>query len=103
MNFFTKKRIAILLQVVTLVSILVALASGICLLWEMLDLYMLDGVLYSMQPDEQLLALHEEMDDMLEDGIVCGVVAGVAMGVSFITGLAATILTGFIKTAPQQP
>ncbi len=103
MNFFTKKRIAILLQVVTLVSILVALASGICLLMEMLDLYMLDGVLYSMQPDEQLLALHEEMDDMLEDGIVCGVVAGVAMVVSFITGLAATILTGFIKTAPQQP
>ena len=99
MKIFNKKRVAILLQAVTLTGILVAFASGICLLWEMLDLYMLDSILYSMQPDEQLLALHEEVDDMLEDGIACGVVAGVAMVVSFISGLVATVLTGLIKTA----
>ena len=80
----------------------VGLGAGFYLLWEITDIAMLDGVLYTMQPEEQLRVLLEAFDELEDDGIEYGLVAAAALPVSSISGVASFILTRFIKTAPTQ-
>ncbi len=102
MNFITKKSVLLFLQIITVAGILTGLTGGLCLLDEMTDIYMLRGVLYTMQPDEQLAVLQGETNELIEDSLEYGIVAGFALAASFLTGLASMILTSFIKTPPQQ-
>lgn len=101
MKLLTKKSALIVMLLLTLAGVLTALAAGACLLWEMKDVYMLDGVMYTMQPQEQLRVLLEVVDELADDGIECGVVAAVALTVSMLSSLVATVLACLIKPAPQ--
>ena len=98
MKLITKKMAVLVLQAFTVAGILVGLAGVICLFDEMTDIYMLRGVLYTMQPDEQLSVLQGETNELIEDTLEYGIVAGFALAASFLTGLASMILTCFIKT-----
>lgn len=102
-KFITKKNISQVLQLLTITGVLVGMSTGFCLLWEITDIDMLNGVLYTMQPDEQIRVLLEAFDELTDDGIEYGLVAGLALAVSAISGVASFILTCFIKTSPEQP
>lgn len=102
MNFITKKTVLLFLQSITVAGILTGLAGGLCLLDEMTDIHMLNGVLYTMQPNEQLAVLQEETNELMDDGLKYGIVAGLALSVSFIAGLAAFVLSCFIKAEKKQ-
>lgn len=103
LKFITKKNISLVLQLLTIAGVLVGMVAGFCLLWEITDIAMLNGVLYTMQPDEQIRVLLEAYDELTDDGIECGLVAGMALAVSAISGPAAFILTCFIKTSAERP
>ncbi len=102
MKFLTKKNAALVLQLLTVAGILIGMGAGFCLLWEITDIYMLNGVLYTMQPEEQIRVLREAFDELRDDGIEYGLVAAAALAVSAISSMASFILTCLIKTSPQQ-
>ena len=101
MKFLTKKNAVLVLQVLTVTGILIGIGAGVGLLWEITDIYMLNGVLYTMQPEEQIRVLREAFDELTDDGIEYGLVAAAALVVSAISGAASFILTCFIKASPQ--
>ena len=101
MKLLTKKNAALVLQLLTVACVLIGMGAGFCLLWEITDIYMLDGVLYTMQPEEQIRVLREAFDELTDDGIEYGLVAAAALVVSAISGAASFILTCFIKASPQ--
>lgn len=103
MKLLTKKNASLVLQMLTVAGVLVGLGAVFCLLWEMTDIYMLNGVLYTMQPEEQIRVLREAFDELRDDGIEYGMVAGLALAVAAISGVASFIVTCLVKTAPQQP
>lgn len=102
MKWLTRKRVSLLLQALSIAGVFVGMIAGFCLLWEITDIAMLDGILYTMQPDEQLRILHDAADQLVDDGIEYGLVAGAALLLSAISGTASFILTCFIKTYPEQ-
>lgn len=101
MKLLTKKNAALVLQLLTVGGILTGMGAGFCLLWEITDIAMLDGVLYTMQPDEQIRVLREAFDELEDDGIEYGLIAAAALVASAFSGAASFILTCFIKTSPQ--
>ena len=101
MKFLTKKNAVLVLQLLTVTGILIGIGAGVGLLWEITDIYMLNGVLYTMQPEEQIRVLREAFDELTDDGIEYGLVAAAALVVSAISGAASFILTCFIKASPQ--
>ena len=101
MKFLTKKNAVLVLQVLTVTGILIGIGAVVGLLWEITDIYMLNGILYTMQPEEQIRVLREAFDELTDDGIEYGLVAAAALVVSAISGAASFILTCFIKASPQ--
>ena len=101
MKFLTKKNAVLVLQLLTVTGILIGIGAGGGLLWEITDIYMLNGVLYTMQPEEQIRVLREAFDELTDDGIEYGLVAAAALLVSAISGAASFILTCFIKASPH--
>ena len=101
MKFLTKKNAVLVLQLLTVTGILIGIGAGVGLLWEITDIDMLNGVLYTMQPEEQIQVLREAFDELTDDGIEYGLVAAAALVVSAISGAASFILTCFIKASPQ--
>ena len=102
MKLLTKKNAALVLQLLTVAGVLIGMGAGFCLLWEITDIYMLDGVLYTMQPGERFKAMHDAVHELIDDSIVYCIVAAFALAISFITGVASFILTCFLKTSPEQ-
>ena len=102
MKIVTKKNISLVLQLLTIVGILVSLGAGVCLLGEIADVYFRDGVPLYQLPAEQVPALYDELPELLEDGAECGLVAGLSLLVSFISGVAAFVLTCCIKPEAKQ-
>ena len=102
MQLLTKKNALLGLQILTVFGILVGLVAGLLIVNEMTDVYMLDGVLYTMQPEEQFKAMHDAVDELIDDSIAYSIVAAFALATSFITGVASFIMTCFIKTSPKQ-
>ena len=102
MQLLTKKNALLGLQILTVFGILVGLVAGLLIVNEMTDVYMLDGVLYTMQPGEQFKAMHDAVHELIDDSIVYCIVAAFALAISFITGAASFILTCFLKTSPEQ-
>lgn len=102
MKLLTKKNALLGLQILTVFGILVGLVAGLLIVNEMTDVYMLDGVLYTIQPEEQFEVLHNAVDELIDDSIVYSIIAAFALATSLITGVAAFILTCFIKTYPKQ-
>lgn len=102
MQLLTKKNVLLVLQMLIVVSILIGLVAGLLIVNEMTDVYMLDGVLYTMQPGEQFKAMHDAVDELIDDSIVYCIVAAFALAISFIIGVASFILTCFLKTSPEQ-
>lgn len=102
MQLLTKKNALLGLQILTVFGILVGLVAGLLIVNEMTDVYMLDGVLYTMQQEEQFEVLHNAVDELIDDSIVYSIIAAFALATSLITGVAAFILTCFIKTYPKQ-
>lgn len=102
MQLLTKKNVLLILQMLTVVGIFIGLFAGLFIVNEMTDVYMLDGVLYTMQPEEQFKAMHDEVHELIDDSIVYSIIAAFALATSFITGVASFIMTCFIKTYPKQ-
>ena len=102
MQLLTKKNALLGLQILTVFGILVGLVAGLLIVNEMTDIYMLDRVLYTMQTEEQFEVLHNAVDELIDDSIVYSIIAAFALATSLITGVAAFILTCFIKTYPKQ-
>ncbi len=102
MQLLTKKNALLGLQILTVFGILVGLVAGLLIVNEMTDVYMLDGVLYTMQQEEQFEVMHNAVDELIDDSIVYSIIAAFALATSLITGVAAFILTCFIKTYPKQ-
>lgn len=102
MKILTRKNILIALLVLTVVGILVGMVCGFCLLWELTDLYMFMGNMYTIPPDAQLAGLREEAHDVVDSSIEYGLVAAFALLAAFICGVAATVLAFFIKPAATQ-
>ena len=102
MQLLTKKNVLLVLQMLTVAGILIGLVAGLLIVNEMTDVYMLDGVLYTMSQEEQFKAMHDAVDELVDDSIVYSIIAAFALATSLITGVAAFILTCFIKTYPKQ-
>ena len=102
MQLLTKKNALLGLQILTVFGILVGLVAGLLIVNEMTDVYMLDGVLYTMSQEEQFKAMHDAVDELIDDSIVYSIIAAFALATSLITGVAAFILTCFINTYPKQ-
>ncbi|MBO5683389.1 MAG: hypothetical protein J6R92_00430 [Akkermansia sp.] len=102
MKLLTKKNAALVLQLLTVAGVLIGMGAGLLIVNEMTDVYMLDGVLYTMQPGEQFKAMHDAVHELIDDSIVYCIVAAFALTISFITGVASFILTCFLKTSPEQ-
>ena len=102
MTILTRKNTLIVLQLLTVSGIIVGLVAGCCLLWEMTDVYMLNGRIYTVPVEQQAAVWQHAVAELLDDGIEYGIVAAVSLGVSVLTGVAATVLACFIKPAPQQ-
>lgn len=103
MKLVTKKNTVLALQLFTAFGILVGMGAGLLIINELTDVYMLNGILYTMSPEEQFKVLHDTVHEVIDDSLEYSIVAAVALAVSFITGTAAFILTCFIKPSPKQP
>ena len=102
MQLLTKKNALLGLQILTVFGILVGLVAGLLIVNEMTDVYMLDGVLYTMSQEVQFKAMHDAVDELIDDSIVYSIIAAFALATSLITGVASFILTCFLKTSPEQ-
>lgn len=99
MKLLTRKSALIALQALTAIGIIAGLACGFCLLWEMSEIYVLQGRLCTMSPENALPVLRDEVDDLLEDGIEYGVAAGVSLCLSLLTSVAAAVLACFVPSS----
>ena len=102
MKLLTKKNVSLVLQMLTIAGIFVGMVAGLLIVNEMTDVYMLDGVLYTMQKEEQFKAMHDAVSKLIDDSIVYSIVAAFSLAASFIAGVVSFILTCFMKTSPEQ-
>ena len=102
MNIMMRKTAWIALQLLTVLGVIVGLVAGCCLLWELTDVYMINGHIYTQPVEEQASVWQHAVAELVDDGFVYGLVAAVALGVSLLTGIAAAVMAFFIKPSSQQ-
>lgn len=101
MKLLTRKSALIALQLLTAMGIITGMACGFCMLWEMSEIYVLEGRICTMSPENVLPVLRNEVEDLLEDGIEYGVAAGVSLSLSLLTSVAAAVLSCFVPSSCQ--
>lgn len=89
----TYKYLSTICQILTIAGAAAGLGALCYMVWELTDLFMLEGHLCSMTPDMQLSAQLEVVDDVQDDVIEPAIFGGVSLGISILTGLAGLIFT----------
>ena len=103
MKLLTKKNVSLVLQMLTVAGVFVGMVAGLHIVKEIIDVYMLDCVLYTIQQEEQFKAMHDAVHELIDDSSAYSITAAFSLAASFITGVASFILTCFIKTSPGKP
>ena len=89
----TYKYLSTICQILTIAGAAAGLGALCYMVWELTDLFMLEGHPFSKTPDMQLSALLEVVDDVQDDVIEPAIFGGVSLGMSILTGLAGLIFT----------